>query len=148
MCRSTDVLCHRPSRSWLSSASSPQSSRSSMSECDSALTSTGLARLSPAPTNQLFSSPKTSHTPALSSKVKTLAHCLENYREENLYSYNAINTADTIVKECLEVFRKMDGALRKRTSRMGYCTTNANGWLCFFESQASFQRQYCNRPVL
>ena len=72
------------------------------------------------------------------SILKTLAHCLENYREENLYSYNAINTADTIVKECLEIFRKMDGALRKRTSRMGYCITNANGWLCFFESQAKF----------
>lgn len=68
------------------------------------------------------------------SILKTLAHCLEKHREENTYSYNAINTADTIVKECLEVFRKMDGALRKRTSRMGYCITNANGWLYFFES--------------
>ena len=53
------------------------------------------------------------------SILKTLAHCLENHREEKLYSHNAINTADTIVKECLEVFRKMDGALRKRASRMG-----------------------------
>ena len=53
------------------------------------------------------------------SILKTLGHSLEKDHEGNLYSPTAINTAETIVKECLEIFQEMDGVLLKKITRMG-----------------------------
>ena len=51
--------------------------------------------------------------------LKTLGRCLEKDREEHFYSHNAMNTANTIVKECLDIFHEMDGALLKKITRIG-----------------------------
>lgn len=64
----------------------------------------------------VFISKDISHTCSI---LKTLGHSLEKDREEHLYSHDAIGTADTIVKECLDIFQEMDGALLKRITRMG-----------------------------
>ena len=53
------------------------------------------------------------------SILKMLGHSLEKDHEGHLYSPNAIKTAETIVKECLEIFQEMDGALLKKITRMG-----------------------------
>ena len=51
--------------------------------------------------------------------LRTLGHNLEKDRQEHSYSRNAIDTANTIVKECLEIFHEMDRALSKRITRIG-----------------------------
>lgn len=53
------------------------------------------------------------------SILKTLRDSLEKDRETQLYSQSAIKTAETIVKECLEIFHEMDGALLKKINRIG-----------------------------
>lgn len=53
------------------------------------------------------------------SILEMLGQSLEKDREGHLYSPNAIKTAETIVKECLEIFQEMDGALLKKITRMG-----------------------------
>lgn len=64
----------------------------------------------------VFISKDISHTCSI---LKTLGHSLEKDREAQLYSHNAINMADTIVKDCLEIFHEMDGALLKKITRIG-----------------------------
>lgn len=53
------------------------------------------------------------------SILKTVGYSLEKDREEHLHSHDAIGTAETIVKECLEIVQEMDGALLKKITRMG-----------------------------
>ena len=53
------------------------------------------------------------------SILKTLKHSLEKDSEARLYSENDINTAKTIVEECLKIFEEMDGALLKKIKRIG-----------------------------
>ena len=64
----------------------------------------------------VFISKHIAHT---SSILKTLADRLDKDHEEYLYSPSDVNTADTIVKECLEIAQEMDRALSKRMIRMG-----------------------------
>lgn len=64
----------------------------------------------------VFISRDISHTCSI---LKSLGQSLEKDREAHLYSHNAITTADTIVKECLEIFHEMDGALLKKITRIG-----------------------------
>lgn len=64
----------------------------------------------------VFISKDISHTCSI---LKTLGHSLEKDREAQLYSQSAINTAETIVKECLEIFHEMDGALLRKIKRIG-----------------------------
>ena len=54
-----------------------------------------------------------------SSILETLGHNLKKDRNAQVYSQNAINTAETIVKECLEIFREMDEALLKKIKKLG-----------------------------
>lgn len=53
-----------------------------------------------------------------SSVLRELGKTLEKDQEPRLCSENAFQTADAIVKECLEVFRSMDKALAKSMSRL------------------------------
>ena len=64
----------------------------------------------------IFISKDISHTCSI---LKTLGHSLKKDHEAQLYSQDAINTAETIVKECLEIFHEMDGALLKKIKRIG-----------------------------
>lgn len=64
----------------------------------------------------LFISRDISHTCNI---LKILGHTLKVDREARFYPHNAIDTADTIVKECLEIFHEMDGALLKKINRIG-----------------------------
>ena len=64
----------------------------------------------------LFISKDISHT---CSVLETLGDNLKKDREERLYNHNAISTADTIAKECLKIFHKMDETLQKKITRMG-----------------------------
>ena len=65
----------------------------------------------------VFISKDISHTCSI---LKILGHTLEKDREEQLYSHDAIGTADTIVKECLEIFHEMDGALLKKSQEWAW----------------------------
>ena len=53
-----------------------------------------------------------------SSVLKELGKSLEKDQESRICSENAFQTADGIVKECLEVFDSMDKALTKSMSRL------------------------------
>ena len=64
----------------------------------------------------IFISKDIQHTCSI---LKTLGHSLEKDHEGHLYSPSAIKTAETIVKECLEIFHEMDGVLSKKIARMG-----------------------------
>ena len=64
----------------------------------------------------VFISKDISHTCSI---LNTLRHSLEKDHEGHSYSPSAIKTAETIVKECLEIFQEMDGALLKKITRMG-----------------------------
>ena len=64
----------------------------------------------------VFISKDISHTCSI---LKTLGSSLKKDKQGQLYTHNAINTADTIVKECLEIFHQMDEALLKKITRMG-----------------------------
>ena len=64
----------------------------------------------------VFISKDISHTCTI---LKTLGSSLEKDREDHFYSHNAMTTANTIVKECLEIFYEMDSALLKTITRMG-----------------------------
>ena len=59
----------------------------------------------------VFISKDISHTCSI---LKTLGHSLEKDRGAQLYSQNDISTAETIVKECLDIFHEMDSALSKK----------------------------------
>ena len=54
-----------------------------------------------------------------SSVLKELGQYLEKDQESRISSENAIQTANGIVKECLEVFNSMDKALTRSMSRLG-----------------------------
>ena len=54
-----------------------------------------------------------------SSVLKELGQTLESDQESRLCSENAFQTADGIVKECLDVFQSMEIALAKSMSRLG-----------------------------
>ena len=64
----------------------------------------------------LFISKDISHTCSI---LKTLEHSLKKDHGAELYPQNAVSTADTIVKECLEIFREMDIFLLKKIRRIG-----------------------------
>lgn len=64
----------------------------------------------------LFISKDISHTCSI---LKTLGQSLEKDREAHLYSQSATNSAEAIVRECLEIFDEMDKALSKKIKRMG-----------------------------
>ena len=64
----------------------------------------------------VFISKDISHTCTI---LKTLGRSLEKDRGEHFYSRNAMTTANTIVKECLEIFYEMDNTLLKKITRMG-----------------------------
>jgi len=49
-----------------------------------------------------------------SSVLKELGSLLENDAESHIFSKNAVQTADTVVKECLEVFQEMESILVKK----------------------------------
>lgn len=49
-----------------------------------------------------------------SSVLKELGSLLENDAESRIFSKNAVQTADTVVKECLEVFQEMESILVKK----------------------------------
>lgn len=49
-----------------------------------------------------------------SSVLKELGHTLEIDSESHILSKNAVDTADTVVKECLEVFEEMENILVKK----------------------------------
>ena len=54
-----------------------------------------------------------------SSVLKELGQWLEKDQESRVHSENAVQAADEIVKECLEVFNSMDKALTRSMSRLG-----------------------------
>lgn len=64
----------------------------------------------------VFISKDISHTCSI---LKTIGQNLEKDHEAQLYSQDAMNTAETIVKECLEIFHEMDRALLKKIKRIG-----------------------------
>ena len=64
----------------------------------------------------VFISKDISHTCSI---LKTLGDSLEKDRKTKLYSQSAVKTAETIVKECLEIFHDMDGTLLKKINRIG-----------------------------
>lgn len=49
-----------------------------------------------------------------SSVLKELGDLLENDSQSHIFSKNAVQTADTVVKECLEVFQEMETILVKK----------------------------------
>lgn len=49
-----------------------------------------------------------------SGVLKELGHLLDKDREARTFSENAVQTADGVVKECLEVFREMEDILVKK----------------------------------
>lgn len=49
-----------------------------------------------------------------SSVLKELGDLLENDRQSHIFSKNAVQTADTVVKECLEVFQEMENIMVKK----------------------------------
>ena len=67
------------------------------------------------------------------SILKLLGQSLEKDREGHLYSPNAIKTAETIVKECLEIFQEMDEALLKKITRMGLDGSSSRAAIVAFE---------------
>lgn len=64
----------------------------------------------------LFISKDISYTCSI---LRILEHSLRKDHEVELYSQNAVNTAETIVKECRDIFREMDRTLSKKISRIG-----------------------------
>lgn len=64
----------------------------------------------------LFISKDISHTCSI---LRTIEHSLKRDCKAELYSRNAVSTAETIVKECLAIFREMDSALSKKITRIG-----------------------------
>lgn len=64
----------------------------------------------------LFISKDIRHTCSI---LRTIEHNLKKDCEAELYSRNAVSTADTIVKECLAIFQEMDRALSRKITRIG-----------------------------
>lgn len=54
-----------------------------------------------------------------SGVLKELGQILEKDRKSRTFSENAIQTADGVVKECLEVFQEMDSILVKKLPSLG-----------------------------
>ena len=67
------------------------------------------------------------------SILKILGESLEKDHEEHTYSPSDIKTAETIVKECLEIFQEMDGALLKKITRMGLDGGSSRAAIVAFE---------------
>ena len=64
----------------------------------------------------LFISKDISHTCSI---LRTLEHSLRKDFEAESYPQNAVSTAETIVKECRDIFQEMDRTLSKKISRIG-----------------------------
>ena len=62
-----------------------------------------------------FISKDISHTCSI---LELLGHSLQNDRGAQLYSQNDIGTAETLVKECLDIFHELDSALSKKVKRI------------------------------
>ena len=54
-----------------------------------------------------------------SGVLKELGQILEKDRKSQTFSENAVQTADEVVKECLEVFQEMDSILVKKLPTLG-----------------------------
>ena len=54
-----------------------------------------------------------------SGVLKELGQILEKDRKSRTFSENAVQTADGVVKECLEVFQEMDNILVKKLPSLG-----------------------------
>lgn len=67
------------------------------------------------------------------SSLKTLGPLLERDRDQQLDSHNAINTAKTMVKECLDIIHELEGALSKKITRMGLDGTSSRAAVANFE---------------
>ena len=63
----------------------------------------------------LFISKDISHTCSI---LELIGHSLQKDRGAQLYSQNDIGMAETIVKECLDIFHEMDTALSKKVKRI------------------------------
>ena len=63
-----------------------------------------------------FISKDISHTCSI---LRLLGHSLQKDRGAQLYSQNDIGMAESIVKECLDIFHELESALPKKVQRIG-----------------------------